>query len=163
MEKLQIKKLILISSLLFLFSCYFNNNLKKEKKLFIEKIRNFTEQITIEYYLVEKIKQTFLDYPGFTIVTDKNLADLICEIEIIEFDRIPIYLSKKEPYKVCGSKFEVKVKIILKNKNEIFNESMIEESFITSTGSIFKEENVMETLSERISKKVYKKIKELEI
>ncbi|MCM8772134.1 MAG: hypothetical protein NC922_03525 [Candidatus Omnitrophica bacterium] len=150
------KRLKILSSfcLLFVFvSCYLNKNIAG-KKIYFEKFENFTLNSSLNFFLNEKIKEIFLKYPGYTLTETKENSDYVCQLQILKFERIPLYYSKENIYEISGARFEIKVKISIKNNDLNFEKELVE-SVSTSIHKEFKEEDILSRISEGIAKKIY--------
>jgi hypothetical protein len=156
MGKLPMKKLVIISStFLFFTSCYLNKNIQgKNKKIYFEKIENFSNQPNLTFILKEKLEETFLEYPEFEI-TNSDKADYLIDLKILKFERIPLFFSKKDTDNIVGAKFEIEIEFNLKLKDGKFINKKFTESVSTSIYKEYNEEEILFRICKRISKKLY--------
>jgi len=156
MEKLQLKKLIKVCSLLFLFSsCYINKNISVKNKIYLDKIENQTGQSILSFILKEKIKEILINYPNFTITDTKKNADFILSIKILKFERIPIFFDKTDADNIVGAKFKIDIELELKEKENVILNKILTENISSSIYKEYREEKIFEKLSEQIAQKIY--------
>lgn len=156
MAKLPMKKLIKVCSIfLFLTSCYLNKNISKKNKLYFEKIENFSDQVNLTFILNQKIKETILKYPSLSIADVKERADYIVELKILKFERVPLFYSKETTDNIVGAKYEIELKINLKEKDMVIFDKDLIEVFSSSIYKEYNEEETLNRISERVAKRIY--------
>ncbi|MCM8803942.1 MAG: hypothetical protein NC833_01645 [Candidatus Omnitrophica bacterium] len=148
------KRLIKVFSIfLFFTSCYLNKNING-KRIFFERIENFSNQVNLTFILNQKIKERILEYPGLSITDIKENADYIVNLKILKFERIPLFYSK-EADNIVGAKFEIGLKLDLKEKDKLIFDKNLFETISFSIYKEYNEEEILNKISERVAKKVY--------
>ena len=154
MGKLQIKKLVKNSILLFLASCYLNKNISvRNKKLYFEKIENFSNQPNLTFILKEKLEETILKYPKFEISQSEE-TDYLVDLKILKFERVPLFFSKENSEDIVGAKYEIEVDLRIKTKDRVVDKK-IQEAFSTSIYKEYNEDAILTRICDIISKKIY--------
>jgi len=150
------KRLIKVCSLfLFLTSCYLNKNIYEKNEIYFEKIENFSSQPSLTFILNEKIREIFLKYPKYTITNLKEKADYNIELKILEFERIPLFYSKLDPDEISGAKYEIKLRVNINDKDKKIVEKEIVEHISFSIYKEYREEEILNRISEHVAKRVY--------
>ncbi|MCM8818382.1 MAG: hypothetical protein NC915_02750 [Candidatus Omnitrophica bacterium] len=156
------KRLIQLSSLLSFFtSCYLNQNIYNKNKIYLKKIENFSNQPTLNFILEEKFKEAILKYPGYSITNYEDSADYIIELKILDLERIPLSYSKENPDEISSAKFQLKLKVNIREKDKPIFEKDLFETFSTSIYKNYREEEILNKVAEQMAKKIYFEILKL--
>ncbi|MGC8976919.1 MAG: hypothetical protein ACP5OB_04785 [Candidatus Ratteibacteria bacterium] len=156
MGKLLLKKLIRVFSIFIIFtSCYLSKNFQGNKRIYFEKIENFSNQPNLTFVLNEKIRELIIKYPEFNISNNEKFSDYIADLKILKFERKPLFYSNENSDDIVGAEFQIEVRLILKENGVIITDKNLVEKFSTSIFRIYNEEEVLDKISERIAKKIY--------
>lgn len=155
MEKLQLKKYLLFSLIIFFAGCGYKFIHQKEKKIYIETISNHTFQPQLEIYLDESLRDVINSYPEFSIVNSKKYADCSLKINLLKLVREPLFFSGEKTDEIVNARFNVKFEVILKEKGKLISQKILSEKLSFSLARDFEEEKILKKLSDEIAVRVY--------
>lgn len=156
MVKYRLKKLILLVSLFVICSgCGYRFISEKDKNLFLRPVLNSTLQPRIDLYLSGELKKTFIEYPGFSVVDREGVADYILQVNIKKWERLPLFFSKEGDDEIVIAKFRIETEITLSSQmQKTFSETIVD-TFSTSLGREYKEDEVHQNISRKLAEKIY--------
>lgn len=123
-----------------------------QKTVYIEPFSNLTLQPEIDIYLLKNLKKTFLQSPGFTLVSNKTEAHIIIHGRIQQFSRNPEFVSESD--QIVMASYKVKIALqIERNGNTMQKE--IDQIYFLELSDKLKTDLLLDNITKKISQDIY--------
>ncbi len=156
MAKLRLEKSILLISLIIIFgSCGYQFIKEDGKKVFIHTVSNSTLQPKIDLYLADELKKTLIEYPEFSLVNNEGAADYVLCVDIKRWERMPLFFSKAGEDEITIAKFKVETELSVSCDGKQLLHDIISDTFSVSLVSGYKEEEILQRISQKLSGRIY--------
>lgn len=156
MGKYRLKKSTLLVSLLFIFGgCGYKFISGINRAVFLKPILNSSMQPGIDLSLSGELKNTLVQYPGFTISGKEADADCILEVNIKKWERFPLFFSTEGDDKIVIAKFRVETDISLSEPARKPFTKTIADTFSISLATEYKEDEVLRKISRKLAERIY--------
>lgn len=145
--------LLIFFEILFLFSgCSYKIINPSEKTVYVDCFSNHSLQPQIEIWLLKNLKKTIVESPVFSLVNDKEKADIVISGVIDDFTRSPEFIS--ESGQIIMASYKAKVSLVI-SQNGIISQKPIEQVYFLELSKRFKMDYLLDMISKKISQDIH--------
>lgn len=145
--------LLIFIEALFLFSgCSYKLINPSEKTVYVDYFSNHSLQPQLEIWLLKNLKKTIVESPVFSLVNDKENADIVINGIINDCTRSPEFIS--ESGQIIMASYKAKVSLVIERNGRISQKS-IEQVYFLELSKKFKMDYLLNMLSKKISQDIY--------
>ena len=144
--------LLLIEVLLIFSGCSYRFVNPSEKSVYVDFFSNHTFQPQIEVYLQKNLKKTIAESPVFSLVNNRQNADIVISGVINDFKRNPEFISDSD--QVMMASYSVKITLTITKNGEVAHRNL-EQLYSLELATNFKMDYLLDMLSKKISQDIY--------
>ncbi len=144
--------LIFIEILLFLSGCSYKLISPSEKTVYVDYFSNHSLQPQIEIWLQKNLKKTIAESPVFSLVNDRENADIVICGVINDFSRNPEFIS--ESSQVIMASYKVRISLNIEKNGRIL-QKRLEQIYSLELTTKFRMDHLLDMLSKKLSQDIY--------
>ena len=130
-------------------------NFQSRPSVFIEVFRNESLQPRLETYLIDCLRESVMEHPGFILSSNRSEADISIEGNISEFSRTPLFFSSGDPEEIIIGKFLVRIEFEIKKDGRCLSKDIMEKSFSLNLSRSYNEEKMLKGISEQVARDLF--------